>query len=241
MIIAVSRKVVDKMKSKIWVIVGIVVIGLLFLTTMIPQKEEEKVEENLLGIDYNNKGNLATLNYDTTNPVVAMYIKNYGSIVMELYPDIAPNTVNNFISLIKNGFYDDNTFHRLAKGFVLQGGDPTGTGNGGPSYTIAGEFKENGFENNLSHKKWVVSMARTSADMDSAGSQFFICLEDATYLDGSYASFGKVIDGFDTIKLIEKREQVVDTESGALKENLSLVKTVMDLKGKEYPDVDIIG
>ena len=174
------------------------------------------VEEELLGISYDIDGNEATLDqYDTENPVVAMYIENYGSIVMELYPDVAPNTVNNFISLVKSGFYDDNTFHRLVNDFVLQGGDPNGNGTGGPGYTIKGEFSENGFENDLKHEKWVVSMAR-SQDYDSAGSQFFIMLGDAENLDGEYAAFGRVIDGKDNINRIGRNEGISDPNSGKL-------------------------
>ena len=209
-------------------------IGIIILAVCIPQKE---ADEELLGIDYNIKGNETSLKYDTQNPVVAMHIENYGSIVMELYPDIAPNTVNNFISLVKSSFYDNNTMHRLMDGFVLQGGDPTGTGSGGPGYTIDGEFTSNGFENNLSHEEWVVSMARESGNPNSAGSQFFICLGDATYLDGNYASFGKVIDGFDIIKKIAENETVSDTASGKLKNNLIIEKTLIDLHGKEYDSV----
>ena len=112
-----------------------------------------------------------------------MYIKNYGSIVIELYPDVAPNTVNNFIYLVKSGFYDNNTFHRLVEDFVLQGGDPTGTGTGDPGYSIKGEFTSNGIENKLKHTERVVSMAR-GTDKNSAGSQFFIMLGEAQELDG---------------------------------------------------------
>jgi len=225
-------------KKNIFIIAGVVcIIGLLVACMLIPAKEEEMFEENLLGINYNVEGNLTSLKYETENPVVAMYIEDYGSVVIELYPDVAPNTVNNFISLIKNGFYDNNTFHRLVPGFVLQGGDPTGNGTGGPGYNIKGEFTQNGFTNNLSHDKWVVSMAR-SQDMDSAGSQFFICIDDAKSLDGLYASFGKVIDGFDNIEAIVKRERIANTNSGQLQTNLVLKKTLIDLKGKEYPEVE---
>ena len=195
------------------------------------------VKEDLLGISYDVDGNEATLDqYDTENPVVAMYIEDYGSIVIELYPDIAPNTVNNFISLVKSGFYDDNTFHRLMKDFVLQGGDPNGNGTGGPGYTIKGEFSKNGFENDLKHDKWVVSMAR-SEDYDSAGSQFFIMLGEAEHLDGEYAAFGKVIDGKDNINRIVKNEGISDPNSGKLTHNLTIKKAIIDLKGKEYSDV----
>lgn len=202
--------------------------------------DEEQRKENLLNIDYNTATNETALDtYDTENPVVAMYIENYGSIVMELYPNVAPNTVNNFISLVKSGFYDDNTFHRLVPGFVLQGGDPTGTGTGGPGYSIKGEFAENGITNDLKHEKWVLSMAR-SQDNDSAGSQFFIMLEEASYLDGSYAAFGKVIDGKEIIEEIENNEVVADSNTGQLQNNLTIKRTLIDLKGKEYSEVEKI-
>lgn len=198
------------------------------------------VEEDLLGISYDIKDNEVTLKqYKTENPVVAMYIEGYGSIVMELYPEVAPNTVSNFISLIKEGFYDNNTFHRLVPGFVLQGGDPNGNGTGGPGYTIKGEFSNNGFENNLKHKKWVVSMAR-SQEFDSAGSQFFIMLGDAESLDGDYAAFGRVIDGKKNIENIVKMEGVSDSNSGQLTHNLTIKKALVDLKGKEYGNLEKI-
>ncbi|MBQ9019339.1 MAG: peptidylprolyl isomerase [Bacilli bacterium] len=202
---------------------------------IIPQKEKI-YKEDLLGINYNVDNNEGEINYDKTNPLVSFYIKNYGSIVIELYPDIAPNTVNNFISLVKQGFYDNNSFHRLVPGFVLQGGDPDGNGQGGPGYTIKGEFTNNGYENNLKHEKWVVSMARSN-DYDSAGSQFFICLDEASNLDGNYASFGRVIDGFDNIKNIVENEDVSDTSSGKLKNNLIIKKAIVDMKNYNYEDV----
>ena len=191
-----------------------------------------------MNINYDIKGNETKLNdYDTGNPVVAMYIENYGSVVMELYPDVAPNTVNNFISLVKSGFYDNNTFHRLVPGFVLQGGDPDGTGTGGPGYSIKGEFTNNGFENNLKHTKGVISMARSN-DKDSAGSQFFIMLGTSTYLDGDYAAFGKVIAGMDNVERIEKEEVVSNEATGQLRKNLTIKKAIIDLKGKEYKEVE---
>ena len=223
------------MNKKIALIIGILVIVLLIVALLIPQKEKV-YEEDLLGIDYNTKDNITSLNYDTENQTVALYIQNYGSVVIELYPDIAPNTVNNFISLIKNKFYDNNTFHRLVPGFVLQGGDPKGDGTGGPNYTIEGEFTNNNFQNDLLHDKWVVSMARSS-DNNSAGSQFFICLDKASNLDGEYAAFGKVIDGFKNIEKIVDNEVVIDQDSGKLQNNLTIKKALVDLKGKEYPEV----
>ena len=200
----------------------------------------DNMMEDLLGINYEISGNEAKLdNYKTENPVVAMKIGGYGSVVVELYPSVAPNTVNNFISLVKKGFYDNNSFHRLVPGFVLQGGDPSGNGTGGPDYSIKGEFSSNGFKNDLKHEKGIISMAR-SQDKDSAGSQFFIVLEDASNLDGEYAAFGKVIDGWDNIKRIVSNERVADPYSGQLVKNLSLDKAIVDLKGKEYPEVNKI-
>jgi len=226
------------MKNKI-IIIGVICV-LLILVFIFGESDGTKNNEEMLNINYNVKGNEVSLeNYKTDNPVVAMYIEKYGSVVMELYPDKAPNTVNNFISLIKSGFYDNNTFHRLVTGFVLQGGDPDGTGAGGPGYSIKGEFSDNGFENDLKHEKGILSMAR-SADNDSAGSQFFIMLDKSEYLDGKYAAFGKVIDGFDIIEKIEKNERVADSDSGKLAKNLTLKKTLVDLKGKEYSEVEKI-
>lgn len=226
------------MSKKAILISGIsaIVIALVVLVLiLVNYYKGDTVKEDLLGIDYNEKGNTATLNYDTKNPVVALYIKNYGSVVIELYPKIAPNTVNNFIYLVKKGFYDDNTFHRLMENFVLQGGDPTGTGSGGPGYSIKGEFTNNGFKNDLRHTKKVVSMARATEN-DTAGSQFFIMLEDNSDLDGNYASFGKVIDGWNNVERIASNEIVSDKQSGKLNKNLTIKKALVDTKGKDYKE-----
>lgn len=227
------------MEKKYTIILLIILIVIVLIAVFLPSKQKKDIKEELLGIDYNIEGNETKLEYDTENPVVAMYIEKYGSVVIELYPDVAPNTVNNFISLVKSGFYDNNSFHRLVEGFVLQGGDPDGNGTGGPGYTIKGEFTNNGFENDLKHEKGVVSTAR-SQDNDSAGSQFFICLGTASNLDGDYAAFGKVIDGYDVISTIENNEVVADSSSGQLKNNLVLKKALVDLKGKEYSEVEKI-
>lgn len=226
----------DKNKKTI-LITGISLILLLFIILIIVLISISKTDskENLLGIDYNVKGNTTSLKYDTKNPVVALYIEKYGSVVIELYPKIAPNTVKNYISLVKKGFYDNNTFHRLMPGFVLQGGDPDGTGTGGPGYSIKGEFSSNGFKNDLKHSKKVVSMAR-STEPNSAGSQFFIMLADNDTLDGDYATFGKVIDGWDNVEKIAKEEIVADTSSGQLRKNLILKKALVDTKGKDYDE-----
>lgn len=136
-----------------------------------------------------------------SNPVVTIKMANGGTVKAELYPEIAPNTVNNFLHLVQKGFYDGTVFHRVIEGFMIQGGDPKGTGTGGPGYHIKGEFSENGFSNPLSHKRGVLSMARANHP-DSAGSQFFIMHEDGEFLDGKYAAFGKVTEGMETIDAI---------------------------------------
>lgn len=130
------------------------------------------------------------------NPIVTIEMEDGGIIKAELYPEVAPNSVNNFISLIQSGFYDGLIFHRVIPGFMIQGGCPQGTGVGGPGYSIKGEFTQNGFENNLEHDRGVLSMARAMAP-DSAGSQFFIMVEKAPHLDGQYAAFGKVMEGME--------------------------------------------
>ena len=135
------------------------------------------------------------------NPIVTMTMEDGSVIRLELYPEIAPITVDNFVSLIKKGFYDGLIFHRVINGFMIQGGDPQGTGMGGPGYEIKGEFSSNGVKNDLKHERGVISMAR-SMRPDSAGSQFFIMHQDAPHLDGQYAAFGKVIEGLDVVDAI---------------------------------------
>lgn len=135
------------------------------------------------------------------NPVVNILMDSGSSIKVELYPDIAPITVENFLSLVKDGFYDGLTFHRIIPGFMIQGGDPSGNGTGGPGHTIKGEFSANGIKNDLKHSRGVISMAR-AIDPDSAGSQFFIMHADANYLDGQYAAFGRVIEGMEEVDRI---------------------------------------
>lgn len=143
------------------------------------------------------------------NPIVTIEMENGGVIKVELYPEIAPNTVNNFLSLVNKGFYDGLIFHRVIPGFMIQGGDPQGTGMGGPGYRIKGEFKHNGFsQNNLKHDRGVLSMARSMMP-DTAGSQFFIMHDKAPHLDGEYAAFGKVIEGMDAV------DAIANTETGA--------------------------
>jgi len=197
-------------------------------------------EGNSLKIDYTNKDHEIDLKYETKNPVVQMEIKDYGNIYIELYSDIAPNTVSNFVYLTKTGFYDNNTFHRLIDKFVLQGGDPTGTGTGGPEYNIKGEFTANGFKNDLLHEEKVVSMAR-STDYDSAGSQFFIMLDKAEHLDNNYAAFGKVIDGWDIVeKIVNENKTKVSDNNGTLINNLTISKTMIDLNSYKNDKVMVI-
>ena len=139
---------------------------------------------------------------DGTNPVATIEMEDGGVIKVELYPDIAPNTVKNFISLANSGFYDGTVFHRVIPGFMIQGGDPNGNGTGGPGYMIPGEFTINGFQNDLAHTRGVISMGRLPTGNDTAGCQFFICVADCDWLDGQYASFGKVLEGMDVADAI---------------------------------------
>lgn len=144
---------------------------------------------------------MANQDLNAKNPVVTIEMENGQKIKIELYPEIAPETVKNFISLVSKGFYDGVIFHRVIPGFMIQGGDPSGNGTGGPGYSIKGEFTANGFENNLKHDRGVISMART-ANPNSAGSQFFLMVANSPHLDGQYASFGKVIEGLDELDRI---------------------------------------
>ena len=169
-----------------------------------------------------------------SNPVVTFEMNDGKIIKAELYPEIAPNTVNNFISLINSGYYNGICFHRVISGFMIQGGDPLGTGTGGPGYTIKGEFSDNGFKNNLKHTRGVLSMARTMAP-NSAGSQFFIMHEDAPYLDGKYASFGKVIEGIEVVDDIANTE--TDWSDRPIEEKI-MKKVTVDTFGVSYKAPD---
>ena len=168
------------------------------------------------------------------NPIVTFEMKDGDKFYIELYPEVAPNTVNNFISLINKGFYNGLCFHRVIEGFMIQGGDPKGNGTGGPGYTIRGEFTKNGFKNNLKHKRGVISMARSMMP-NSAGSQFFIMHADAPHLDGQYAAFGQVIDGMDVIDKIA--EVNVDYNDKPLRDQVIKSVTV-DTNGVEYDEPD---
>jgi peptidyl-prolyl cis-trans isomerase B (cyclophilin B) len=164
-------------------------------------------------------------------PVVTMKTSG-GTVEMELYPDIAPNTVNNFIFLVKKGFYDGTTFHRIIPKFMIQGGDPKGNGTGGPGYCIRGEFTSNHFKNDLQHTRGVVSMAR-SVNPNSAGSQFFIMVDDAPYLDGEYAAFGRVISGMEEVDRIVSVPR--DYDDKPLIEQ-KIISMTVETFGETYPE-----
>ena len=167
-----------------------------------------------------------------SNPIVTFKIKNAGTIKAELYPEIAPNTVNNFISLVKKGFYNGLIFHRVIKGFMIQGGDPEGIGIGGPGYSIKGEFNDNGFKNDLKHTAGVLSMAR-AMDPNSAGSQFFIMHVDYPYLDGQYAAFGKVTEGMEVVDRIANTRTDRDDRPY---EDQVMEEVTVDTFGVDYPE-----
>ena len=165
------------------------------------------------------------------NPIVTFEMENGDIMKAELYPEIATNTVNNFISLVQNGFYDGLIFHRVIRGFMIQGGCPDGTGMGGPGYTIKGEFSQNGFANDLRHTEGVLSMAR-AMHPDSAGSQFFIMHKNSPHLDGAYAAFGKITEGMDIVNKIA--ETATDYSDRPLEEQ-KMKKVTVDTMGVEYP------
>lgn len=166
------------------------------------------------------------------NPIVTITMENGDVIKAELYPDIAPNTVNNFISLVKKGFYNGLNFHRIINGFMIQGGCPEGTGMGEPNYSIKGEFSQNGFKNDLKHTEGVLSMAR-SMRPDSAGSQFFIMHKAAPHLDGAYAAFGKVIEGMDVVNKIATTRTTYGDRP--VKEQ-KMASVTVDTFGIDYPE-----
>lgn len=170
------------------------------------------------------------------NPVATITMENNDVIKIELYPNIAPNTVSNFITLAESGFYNGVIFHRVIPGFMIQGGDPNGDGTGGPDYHIKGEFTSNGFENQLKHERGIISMARTQAP-DTAGSQFFIMVADADSLDGEYAAFGKVTEGMDVVDNIVNAQR--DQQDKPLKDQ-KMKQITIDTFGIDYPQPEKI-
>jgi peptidyl-prolyl cis-trans isomerase B (cyclophilin B) len=197
---------------------------------MIPASDDYKTQSS---IQYKTERRYFTM---AQNPIVTFTMENGDIFKAELYPDIAPTSVNNFISLIQKNFYDGLIFHRVIKGFMIQGGDPEGTGMGGPGYSICGEFSQNGFKNDLRHTAGVLSMAR-SMHPDSAGSQFFIMHKDSPHLDGAYAAFGKVIEGLENVNKIA--ETPTDYSDRPL-ENQVIKSVTVDTFGIEYPEPDKI-
>ena len=168
---------------------------------------------------------------DVENPVAVLTMENGDTIILELYPAVAPNTVANFVTLANSGFYDGLTFHRVISGFMIQGGDPDGNGTGGPGYSIKGEFTQNGFENNLMHDRGVISMARAK-NPDSAGSQFFIMHQNSPWLDGAYAAFGKVLEGMDAVDKIAAVKTNPANDMPLEKQVIASIR--VDTKGVEY-------
>ena len=191
------------------------------------------------GDDYDPKPKIEVEGNFVKKPIVTIEMEDGGIIKLELYPSKAPETVNNFVSLINKGFYDGLIFHRTIPGFMAQGGDPEGTGMGGPGYGIKGEFKDNGVENTISHLRGIVSMARSSMP-NSAGSQFFIVTDDSTFLDGQYAAFGSVLEGMDVVDKIVKSRVITRSPFGGGKdrpvEPPVMKKVTVETFGVEYPE-----
>ena len=166
-----------------------------------------------------------------SNPIVTIEMEDGGVMRAELYPEVAPNTVNNFIALVKSGFYDGLVFHRVIPGFMIQGGDPDGAGTGGPGYAIKGEFAQNGVKNELLHTRGVLSMAR-AMDPISAGSQFFVMVADAPHLDGAYAAFGKVVEGMEAADAIVSAKRDWNDRP---KKDQRMKRVTVDTQGVDYP------
>ncbi|WP_242865270.1 peptidylprolyl isomerase [Clostridium sp. ATCC 25772] len=211
------------MSKKYIALILLIIIGVTVVLSGCTKKEEDK--EEVPTVVKSEKGE------NGKNPIAQIELEDGSVIKAELYPDLAPNTVRNFISLANSNFYDGLIFHRVIKGFMIQGGDPQGDGTGGPGYTIKGEFKENGFEQNvLKHEKGVLSMARAQ-DPDSAGSQFFIMHEVAPHLDDQYAAFGKVVEGLEVVDKIANVE--TDKNDKPVKE-IKIKKITVDTFGVQY-------
>ena len=213
------------------VIIALVVVNVLQKKDTQPTEGDtsEKLnatQENEIGSQESNNNDKEETNmYSTGKHHAKLNIKNYGTIELELDADVAPITVANFAKLVNEGFYNGLTFHRIISGFMIQGGDPEGTGMGGSDETIKGEFSANGVKNDISHVRGVISMARSSAN-DSASSQFFIVHEDSTFLDGQYAGFGKVTSGIEIVDKICENTQVQDDNGTVLKENQPVIESI---------------
>jgi peptidyl-prolyl cis-trans isomerase B (cyclophilin B) len=211
-------------------------IGLLFLLAACGQEEEEEQTDETAEQTEEETNEQTNYPEDVEeNPVVTITMENDEQITAELYPEIAPNTVANFVSLVEDGFYDGLIFHRVIPDFMIQGGDPEGNGTGNPGYGIPGEFSSNGFENDLEHERGILSMAR-SQDPDSAGSQFFLMTEHSPHLDGDYAAFGEVTEGMevaDEIVSVERNDMDKPLEDQQMKE------VTVDTKGYDFPEPEV--
>jgi peptidyl-prolyl cis-trans isomerase B (cyclophilin B) len=173
---------------------------------------------------------------NTVKPIVTIEMEDGAKIKIELYPEVAPNTVNNFVSLVKKGFYNGLIFHRVIPGFMIQGGDPQGTGAGGPGYSIKGEFSENGVNNALKHTRGVISMARAQ-DANSGGSQFFIMVKDSDFLDGKYAAFGKVLEGMDEVdKIVGTQTDMSENPGGRPVKDQKMKAVTVDTLGGNFSE-----
>ncbi len=218
------------MKKLIIGVISLILITILSLTILIFLSSKNEVEEEPVEASNQTKVQKVDEKLIGDNPIATIQIDGYEDMSFVLFPDKAPESVNNFIELANSGFYDGLNFHRIVTDFVLQGGDPEGTGAGGPGYTIKGEFKNNGVDNDLTHQKGAIAMAR-SQDNDSAGSQFYICFDDVKNLDSDYAVFGYMLEGEETLDKINKN---ISSSSGEPKETLKIKSIKVDTKGKEY-------
>lgn len=219
-------------RQKGWVFIISLVMFTIILTGCGSQSEDDQTEENSA------EGSAEDSAYPEDveeNPIVTITMEDDEEVTIELYPDVAPNTVANFVSLIEDKFYDGLIFHRVIPEFMIQGGDPDGNGSGGPDYAIKGEFSSNGFDNDLKHDRGVLSMAR-SQDPDSAGSQFFIMVADSPHLDDDYAGFGKVTDGMDVVDDIVSVDHD-DADKPLKDQKIKHVK--VDSKGYDYPQPEV--
>lgn len=223
------------MKKLIKIIIPVMCILSLMLVSC-GKSETNSKSEDKSSVSENNDKSQDSITESGDLPIATIEIENYGTVKAELYPKIAPNTVDNFISLSNSGFYNGLTFHRVIKDFMIQGGDPKGDGTGGPDYAIKGEFTSNGFENSLKHTEGVLSMAR-SRQPDSAGSQFFIMTSTSSHLDGEYAAFGKVIEGMDIVKKIQ---EVKTNSNDKPIDNVVIKSITVDTKGVKYSEPEKI-
>lgn len=212
--------------SSLMIIITLLMIGLIFIDTNKSDTNNKPIE-----VQEETKVKEVDENLIKDNPIATIKIEGYEDMSFVLFPDKAPQSVYNFIELANTGFYDGLNFHRIVTDFVLQGGDPKGDGTGGPDYSIKGEFSNNNVDNDLTHQKGALAMAR-SQDNDSAGSQFYICFDDVQNLDGDYAVFGYMISGEETLDKINKN---ISSSSGDPKEELRIKSINVDTKGKEYP------